>query len=52
MTNHPDRDELAKLVKYDVTVLSWFWLFHHWLPWSEAAQSQPLCLTQQAIPMG
>jgi hypothetical protein len=41
ITNHPHWDELAKLIKYDVTVLGWFWLFHNWLPWSEAAQSQP-----------
>ena len=29
--NHPDRDELAKLIKDDRTVLGWFWLvfFHH-----------------------
>ncbi|MFQ3224327.1 MAG: hypothetical protein ACI8Z5_000575 [Lentimonas sp.] len=22
-------------------MLGWFWWFHHWLPWSGAAQSQP-----------
>jgi hypothetical protein len=34
--------ELAKLIEDGRTVLGWLWLFHNWLPWSEAALSQPL----------
>jgi hypothetical protein len=26
--DHPDGDELAKLIEYDRTVLGWFWFFH------------------------
>jgi hypothetical protein len=26
--DHPDGDELAKLIVYDRTVLGWFWFFH------------------------
>jgi hypothetical protein len=27
--NHPDRDELAKLIENEKTVLAWFWLVFH-----------------------
>jgi len=33
-------------------VFGWFWFVHTRFPWSETTQSQPLFLTQQAIPMG
>ena len=42
ITNHPHRDELAKLIKDDVTVFGWFWFVHTRFPWSETTQSQPL----------
>ena len=29
IANHSHRDELAKLIEDDVTVLGWFWLFHN-----------------------